>query len=105
MDMQAVGERIRVAREAKHLTQQSLAEEVGLSAPHISVIERGVKAPRLDTFVAIANALDVSADELLIDVVDHATQGVATELSSAIAEQPWEYQKRILNAVKALVAE
>lgn len=37
----------------------------------MSVIERGVKVPKLDTFVAIANALDVSADTLLIDVVTH----------------------------------
>ena len=37
----------------------------------MSVIERGLKVTKLDTFVAIANALDVSADTLLIDVVDN----------------------------------
>ena len=30
----------------------------------MSVIERGLKVTKLDTFVAIANALDVSADTL-----------------------------------------
>ncbi len=30
-----------------------------------------MKVTKLDTFVAIANALDVSADTLLIDVVDN----------------------------------
>ena len=32
------------------------------------MIERGLKVTKLGTFVAIANALDISADALLIDV-------------------------------------
>ena len=57
MDAQAVGHRIKVAREAKGLTQEELAVLVDLSPTHISVIERGVKVPNLDSFVAIANAV------------------------------------------------
>ena len=72
MDAQAVGQRIKAAREAKGLTQEGLAALVDLSPTHVSVIERGLKIPNLDSFVAIANALGVSADSLLIDVVDHA---------------------------------
>ena len=69
MDLKAVGQRIKSAREAKNLTQEELAALVNLSPTHVSVIERGLKVTKLDTFVAIANALDVSADTLLIDVV------------------------------------
>ena len=56
MDLKAVGLRIKTAREAKGLTQENLAAIVDLSSTHISVIERGMKTVRLDTFVAIANA-------------------------------------------------
>ena len=69
MDLKAVGQRIKAAREAKNLTQEELAGLVNLSPTHVSVIERGLKVTKLDTFIAIANALDVSADTLLIDVV------------------------------------
>ena len=69
MDLRIVGLRIKEAREAKNLTQEDLAALVDLSPTHISVIERGLKAVKLDKFVAIANALDVSADRLLVDVV------------------------------------
>ena len=62
MDLKAVGLRIKQAREAKNLTQENLAALVDLSPTHISVIERGMKTVRLDKFIAIANALDVSAD-------------------------------------------
>lgn len=65
MDMKAVGLRIKKAREAKKLTQEDLVALVELSPTHISVIERGLKTVKLDKFVAIANALDVSADSLL----------------------------------------
>ena len=70
---------------------------------HVSVIERGLKVTKLDTFVAIANALDVSADALLIDVVTHSVTGVTNELSGMIEKLPKNEQKRVLNAVRALV--
>ena len=103
MDLKAVGQRIKAAREAKNLTQEELAALVNLSTTHVSVIERGLKVTKLDTFVAIANALDVSADALLIDVVTHSVTGVTNELSDMIGKLPKNEQKRILNAVRALV--
>ena len=102
MDMKAVGERIRAAREAKRMTQQELAELVDLSPTHVSVIERGVKSPRLETFILIANALEVSADALLIDVVNDASQGVASELSELISSLPAKERIRILKIVRVL---
>ena len=102
-DLKAVGQRIKAAREAKNLTQEELAALVNLSTTHVSVIERGLKVTKLDTFVAIANALDVSADALLIDVVTHSVTGVTNELSDMIEKLPKDEQKRILNAVRALV--
>ena len=103
MDAIAVGRRIKAAREVKHMTQEKLAETIDLSTDHISVIERGVKVPRLDTFVSIANALEVSADDLLIDVVDHAAQHQISELGEELASVPVEQQRRILNAVRAFL--
>lgn len=69
MDTKAVGERIQIAREERCITQRELAEAVGCTPQHISAIERGVKTPTLETFVAIANALRVPADVLLQDVL------------------------------------
>ena len=102
-DLKAVGQRIKAAREAKNLTQEELAALVSLSPTHVSVIERGLKVTKLDTFIAIANALDVSADTLLIDVVTHSVTGVTNELSEMIEKLPKEKQQRIINAVRALV--
>ena len=105
MDLRVVGLRIKEAREAKNLTQEDLAALVDLSPTHISVIERGLKAVKLDKFVAIANALDVSADRLLVDVVTRSVDGVANELSQAIKKYPPDEQKRIIKAVRAYVED
>lgn len=68
-----LGNRIREARERRHLTQEKLSEIVDISPTHMSVIERGVKGMKLSTFIKIANALCVSADELLQDELTHET--------------------------------
>ncbi len=103
MDAKAVGQRIRAAREKKNLTQEDLAALIEISPTHMSVIERGAKIPRLDTFVAIANVLEVSADSLLIDVVEHAAVNVASELSASIESLPHNEQMYILKVINVLL--
>ena len=105
MDGKAVGRRIKEAREKRHLTQEELAARIDISPTHVSVIERGPKIPRLDTFVAIANALEVSGDALLLDVVDHAAESQASDLSAALEGLPWEEKRRILKVVRTLMEE
>ena len=105
MDLKAVGQRIKDAREAKNLTQEELAALVNLSSAHVSVIERGLKVTKLYTFVAIANALDVSADELLVDVVAHSVTGVSNRLSDKISSLPMKEQKKIIKVIQALIEE
>ena len=102
MDMCAVGARIRTARERAKMTQEDLAAVLDMSPTHISVIERGVKAPKLETLVNIANALQVSTDMLLQDVATYANDGIASELTIAVTKLPHKEQERILNAVRAL---
>lgn len=103
MDARAVGQRIKAAREKKGLTQEELAARVEISPTHVSVIERGTKIPRMDTFVAIANVLEVSADSLLVDVVDQAVESAASELSGLMENLPREEKERILKVVSAMV--
>lgn len=103
MDAMAVAKRISTERKARGMTQEELAAKADVSTTHIGVIERGVKIPNLDTFVAIANALEVSADILLQDVVDKSCENASSELSRLIAGQSPEMQRKIYRAVKALV--
>lgn len=102
MDMIAIGSRIKEARERAHLTQEELAEKVDISPTHMSVIERGVKTPKLDTFVKIVKALNLSADALLLDGMDQVNDSIVAELSVRLGRLTDENQNRILNAIRAL---
>ena len=102
MDMVAIGSRIKAAREQAHLTQEELAEIIDISPTHMSVIERGVKTPKLDTFVKIVNALNISSDALLQDVIAPINDNILSELSTRIGGLSQKEQNRILNAIRAL---
>ena len=102
MDLCAIGARIKAAREKAGMTQEDLAAALEMSPTHISVIERGVKSPKLETLVRIANTLKVSSDMLLQDVVTYSSDGIASELSATISRLPKKDQERILNAIRVL---
>lgn len=65
-DYKKVGAQIRKFRLEKRMTQEQLAEAVGVGTTHISHIETGHTIPSMQTFVDIVNALECSADELLL---------------------------------------
>ena len=67
IDYISLGARIKYYRTQKHLTQDELADLANLSKSLISYIESGDKSPSLEAFISIANALEISSDELLVD--------------------------------------
>lgn len=105
MNLKAVGIRIQEMRRKQGMTQEQLAEAVGLSPTHISVIERGVKPTKINNFVAIANALQVSSDELLLDVIQCTAKVESTELFHEIESLPIDKQNLILKLVRVMVSE
>ena len=58
------GEIIRAKREEHGLTQEQLAEKVGVSRPMICQVERGSKSPTLPLSKAIADVLGCTVVEL-----------------------------------------
>ncbi len=70
MELCTIGQNIRKFRLEKKLRQEDLAEKTNLSSNYIGMIERGEKIPALETFIDIVNALGVSADMILADVID-----------------------------------
>lgn len=67
MDYYAIGQRIRKIRKARGLSQEKLAEKVGISTTHMSHIETANTKMSLPTFAEIATVLEVRTDELLYD--------------------------------------
>ena len=84
MGLESIGKNIRKFRHHRGLRQEDLAEITGLSINYIGAIERGEKIPALDTFIDILNALSVSADMVLSEVLQEGYQVKATKLSEQL---------------------
>jgi len=78
------GQRLREQRLKHHLTLEQVAEKADLSANYIGMVERGLKEPGLATIVKILNALNISADELLCDLVPSASHVTDDEISKRL---------------------
>jgi transcriptional regulator with XRE-family HTH domain len=53
------GKRLRQLRREKYLTQEKLAENVGISVEFLSGLERGIYGPSFDTLEKLAGVLNV----------------------------------------------
>ena len=58
----ATGERIAQERTRRALSQRELAELTGTTQSAIARLEAGRRAPRLDTLLRVANALDCALE-------------------------------------------
>lgn len=59
-----LGRRLQELREKHGLSQTQLADMAGIGRAHLSQIENGAVAARIDTLYAMALALDIKLEEL-----------------------------------------
>jgi transcriptional regulator with XRE-family HTH domain len=61
-----LGDYLREQRTASRLSLRQLAEQVGVSNPYLSQIERGLRRPSAEVLQQLSKALRISADQLYI---------------------------------------
>jgi transcriptional regulator with XRE-family HTH domain len=66
LQLQALGDFIRNQRQMAELSLRELAARTNVSNPYLSQIERGLHEPSVRVLKAIATALNVSAESLLM---------------------------------------
>ena len=88
VDYKDLGAQIRARRRIMGLTQEELAEQVGISASFLGHIERGSRVASLETVVALCNVLHVSPQTLLQgslnDLDDHLPDALGPEERSRL---------------------
>ena len=85
IDYIVIGKRIQEFRKQKGWTQAKLAELASVEPSNISHIERAATKLSLPTLIQIANALEVSLDELVYDNLkkcDHVSVARINDLIS-----------------------
>lgn len=68
LDMNLLGDRIAYARRLRNLSQQELAEMAGMNTEDVGRIETGARFPNIFKVIALAKALSVSTDYILLGI-------------------------------------
>ena len=97
-----IGNRIKTARKAKGLSQSELSELIDKSVGYMSYIETGSKKPSLETLIQIANALDVTIDELLSDNLAAASPVSNTQINQLLSDCSAFEKRVILLSIKSI---
>lgn len=79
-----VGDRIRILRTEKGLSQEELAHRAGVSTSHIGKLERGEKNPSLSSIEKITNALGITLEDLFKYIQPSSGENDNTTLSLLI---------------------
>ena len=108
VDYESIGRRIKHYRTEKKMSQEDLGNIVCVNNEHISRIESGKKNLSLELLILIANALDVSADDLLTDNLKHSSSPVGTEIHDLLLDCNHDEKAiltRTLTFLKGLLSE
>ncbi|MEG1459126.1 MAG: helix-turn-helix transcriptional regulator [Acetivibrio sp.] len=100
-----IGKRIRTARLAKGLSQEQLAELVGVGTTHISHIETGNTIASMKLFIAIVDTLEVSADALLCDNLEKSKDIFMGEIAGEVKDCSEKEIRFLAEMIKAMKQE
>lgn len=100
-----IGIRIGDLRKQKGLTQEKLAEKMGVSPKYLSSIERGKENPTLDMIINLAQSMDVEIADIFsfIEVEDPAKR--KSLITSILKEADEEQLKIALKILKVITGK
>ena len=90
-------ENLRRLRKAAGLTQQGLAALAKLPRATVASIEHGQGSPRLDTVMAVADALQVGLDELVSPPPEHRYYKVSIAQAREFVDDHGRYLARLIS--------
>lgn len=98
-----IGQRIQYYRQKANLTQEKLAERIGITPNHLSRIEAGRHNPYFETIMLAAKELDVPIDAFLEDIEDNKVntflQIMKNDISS-LSKNQLEMLRRYIELLK-----
>ncbi|MCM6842579.1 helix-turn-helix domain-containing protein [Lactococcus lactis] len=99
-----VGMKIKEFRKNKKLTQQDLADLVGVKNSAISNYEQGIRIPKRDFLFRVANALGVSIDEFF-PIQSEETSSTLSEINKISSQLEEPRQKIVLDTASSQLKE
>jgi transcriptional regulator with XRE-family HTH domain len=97
--LESLGSFIRERRKAAEYSLRDLADKANVSNPYLSQIERGLHTPSVRVLKAIATALNVSAESLLVQA--GLLEGSESEAEGPSVEEAVRADTRLSDDQKA----
>ena len=66
-----IGKVLKRLRKSQQLSQEGLANRTPFDRSYISILERDLKKPRLDTIMDLAAGLDMKASDFVKEIEEH----------------------------------
>lgn len=63
-----LGDALRQRRLAAGMSQEQLAEKAGIDRTYVSILERGLQSPTVDTLIRVCRAMGARASEVLASI-------------------------------------
>ena len=100
VDYKDMGKRVREFRESKHMTKAALSELAGIEPSNLSHIERAATKVSLPTLMNIANALEVSLDELVCGSLVRSEHIAVRQLNELLSDCTPDELQAVIEMVK-----
>ncbi len=100
VDYKLIGERIKRARKAKGMTQETLAERLNVTIGYVSQFERGITKISLDLLGSVSSVLGCEIATLVSESAVNSGEYIETELLSEIKKLSPQNRKFILEIIK-----
>ena len=93
-DYRQLGKQIQYYRQRRGISQLRFAELIHTSPAFVSRMERGLKGPRLETLILIADALDIPIGTLLNN--DVIQKQISEDATSSLLSDCSAYERQVL---------
>lgn len=105
VDYNVIGERIKSARKVCNMTQEQLAEKMGVSIAFLSRIERGSSQINLKRLSQVCEILCITEGEVLNGSSNESSKYLDFEFANLLKQCSPEKQKLIYDIAKVIAKQ
>lgn len=103
IDYKLIGNRIKLERKKKGITQERMAELLDVSIGYVSQVERGITKISLDLLAAISTALECDVSSLITESASMSDYYMLGEFSEKYAKLSKDDKRIVMGLIELML--